>query len=131
MNTRTLALAGLAASLFGAPALAHHSFAMFDATKSVTLNGTVKSLEWTNPHMWLNVLVEQSGGQPVLYQCEMQGIAGAVKFGWTRDIVKPGDKVSFVIHPLRDGHAGGQLLDVVLADGKKLNVMAAPAPRTD
>jgi len=127
MNIRRLGLTAVAASLFAVPVLAHHSFAMFDATKNVTLNGTVKNLEWTNPHMWLNVLVAQPNGAPVLYQCEMQAIEGAVRFGWTRDIVKPGDKVSFEIHPLRDGHPGGQLLNVTLADGKKLDVMRAPA----
>src|ERR1700692_936975 len=115
MNTRTILVAGIAVSLAAVPAFAHHSFAMFDATKSVTLNGTVKSLEWTNPHMWLNVVVPQQNGAAVVYKCEMRGIAGAVKFGWTRDIVKPGDKVSFAIHPLRDGHPGGQLLNVILA----------------
>jgi Family of unknown function (DUF6152) len=128
MNIRTILLAGLAASLIAAPTVAHHSFAMFDATKVVTLDGTVKSFEWTNPHMWLTVTVPQANGQAIEYPLEMQGIAGAVKLGWKRDTARPGDKISVNIHPLRDGTHGGQLLSVVLASGAKLGVMGqAPA----
>jgi hypothetical protein len=121
MSTRTILLAGIAASLIAAPAVAHHSFAMFDATKTVTMNGTVKSFEWTNPHMWLTVTVDGTD-----YPLEMQGIAGAVRFGWKRDSVKSGDKITVDIHPLRDGTHGGQLVGVVLASGQKLGVMGQP-----
>ena len=125
MNMRSMFVAGITASLFAMPALAHHSFAMFDATKTVTLNGTVKSFEWTNPHMWLTVTVMQDG-QVIEYPLEMQGIAGAVKLGWKRDTAKAGDKISVNIHPLRDGSHGGQLLNVVLANGQKVGVMGPP-----
>ena len=64
MKVRTLGLAGVTASLLAAPAFAHHSFAMFDATKDLTLQGTVKGFEWTNPHMWLYVIVPQASGAP-------------------------------------------------------------------
>jgi hypothetical protein len=121
MSTRTILLAGIAASLIAAPAVAHQSFAMFDATKTVTMNGTVKSFEWTNPHMWLTVTVDGTD-----YPLEMQGIAGAVRFGWKRDSVKSGDKITVDIHPLRDGTHGGQLVGVVLASGQKLGVMGQP-----
>jgi hypothetical protein len=126
MNMRTILVAGIAAVLIAVPAFAHHSFAMFDATKTVTLNGTVKSFEWTNPHMWLTVTVPEANGQPVEYPLEMQGIAGAVKLGWKRDTAKAGDKISVNIHPLRDGSHGGQLLNVVLANGQKVGVMGPP-----
>jgi hypothetical protein len=126
MNMRTILVAGIAAVLIAVPAFAHHSFAMFDASKTVTLNGTVKSFEWTNPHMWLTVTVPEANGQPVEYPLEMQGIAGAVKLGWKRDTAKAGDKISVNIHPLRDGSHGGQLLNVVLANGQKVGVMGPP-----
>jgi hypothetical protein len=126
MKMRTILVAGVAALLTTVPAVAHHSFAMFDATKTVTLSGTVKSFEWTNPHMWLTVLVPQANGQPIEYPLEMQGIAGAVKLGWKRDTAKAGDKISVNIHPLRDGSHGGQLLNVVLANGEKVGVMGPP-----
>ena len=115
-------------SLAAVNTLALVNLAMFDASKVVTLNGTVKRFEWTNPHMWLTVTVPQASGQPIEYPLEMQGIAGAVKLGWKRDTARPGDKISVNIHPLRDGTHGGQLLSVVLASGAKLGVMGqAPA----
>ncbi len=127
MKARVPGSLALAASLLTVPALAHHSFAMFDSTKNLTLEGTVKNFEWTNPHMWLYVMVPQAGGAPVEYPLEMMAVQGAVRLGWKPDSVKPGDKVTFEFHPLRDGHPGGQLISVVLPDGKKLAVIANPA----
>src|SRR5438067_11146565 len=133
MTVRTFGLAALSLSILAAPALAHHSFAMFDATKDLTLDGTVKNFEWTNPHMWLYVMVPQANGAPVEYPLEMIAVQGAVRLGWKPDSVKPGDKVTFEFHPLRDGHPGGQLISVVLPGGKKLAVIgnAAAGPRQD
>ena len=133
MNIRVLRTVGVAASLLAGPAFAHHSFAMFDATKNQTLQGTVKNFEWTNPHMWLYVMVPQASGAPLEYPLEMMAVQGAVKLGWKPDSVKAGDKISFEFHPLRDGHPGGQLISIVLADGKKLAVIAnaAGAQRPD
>lgn len=124
MPVRSFAVAGVVASLHAVPVYAHHSFAMFDSTKNVTLEGTVKGFEWTNPHMWLYVMVPQANGQAVEYPLEMMAVQGAVKLGWKPDSVKTGDKVTFEFHPLRDGHPGGQLISVVLPDGKKLMVIA-------
>ena len=133
MNLRRYGIAAIAASLLAAPAFAHHSFAMFDATKNLTLQGTVKNFEWTNPHMWLYVVVPQATGASVEYPLEMMAVQGAVKLGWKPDSVKAGDKISFEFHPLRDGHPGGQLISIVLPDGKKLAVIAnaAGAQRPD
>jgi hypothetical protein len=133
MNVRRYGIAAIAASLLAAPAFAHHSFAMFDATKNLTLQGTVKNFEWTNPHMWLYVVVPQATGASVEYPLEMMAVQGAVKLGWKPDSVKAGDKISFEFHPLRDGHPGGQLISIVLPDGKKLAVIAnaAGAQRPD
>ena len=125
-----LGAGALLASLLTAPVLAHHSFAMFDSTKNLTLAGTVKNFEWTNPHMWLYVMVPQVNGAPVEYPLEMMAVQGAVRLGWKPDSVKPGDKVTFEYHPLRDGHPGGQLIGITLADGRKLAVIAnAAAPQ--
>ena len=126
MNLRAIGLAAVAALALAVPASAHHSFAMFDATKTVTLKVTVKTFEWTNPHMWLTVMVPQASGQPIEYPLEMQGIAGAVKLGWKRDTARPGDPITVNIHPLRDGTHGGQLLNVVLGNGQKIGVMGGP-----
>lgn len=120
MKLSALMLAGIAAS-FAAPALAHHSFAMFDRDKNVTMSGTVREFEWTNPHVWIHVLVEdQTNGKPLEWSFEMQSIQTNAGLGWRADSVRPGDKVSIDFHPLKDGSRGGQLVAATLADGKRL-----------
>jgi len=124
-----VALTALALSLFALPASAHHSFAMFDADKTITLSGTVKEIEWANPHIWLYVMVPDAGGKPQEYALEMQGPGQSVRLGWKPDSVKPGDKVTVDMHPLRTGSRGGQLLSVVLPTGQRLGVTGkAPSP---
>jgi hypothetical protein len=129
MKVQTLCFAGIAAALWAAPVSAHHSFAMFDAEKTITLNGTVKEMEWTNPHMWLNVMAPDASGKIVEYPLEMQGPGQSMKNGWKPDSVKPGDKVTVEMHPLKTGARGGQLMSVVLPSGQRLNVTGkAPSP---
>src|SRR5438445_13760306 len=95
MSVRVIAVSGIAAALFVAPAFAHHSFAMFDADKTVTLNGTVKEFEWTNPHAWLRVMVnDPASGKSLQYAVEMGSPGQQARVGWKPDSVKPGDKVS-------------------------------------
>jgi hypothetical protein len=99
---------------------AHHSFAMFDQEKTVTLRGTVKEFEWTSPHTWLRVMVvDQATGKPLQYAMEMGSVARSTYDGWKRDSVKPGDTVTVSIHPLKDGSRGGMYLSAELADGHK------------
>jgi hypothetical protein len=120
MNFKTLSLAVLTATALAGPALAHHSFAMFDATKVVMLNGTVKELEWTNPHSWLRVMVADQTGATKQWSIELASTGQQARIGWTPDSVKPGDKVTLEINPLKDGTRGGTLLTIVLPDGTKL-----------
>jgi hypothetical protein len=117
LKTRVLVVIALTAA---APAFAHHSFAMFDRDKAASVNGVVKEYEWTNPHVWVHVMVPDAGGKPVEWSFEMQSIAQDTRAGWRRDSVKPGDKISVEFHPLKDGTRGGQLMSAVLADGKRL-----------
>ena len=119
MNMKVLAAASLALCVAG-PALAHHSFAMFDRDKNVTMNGTVTEFEWTNPHVWIHMSVPDAGGKPVVWSFEMQAIQADMAGGWRADSVKPGDKVAIEFHPLKDGSRGGQLVSAVLANGTKL-----------
>jgi hypothetical protein len=100
-------------------ALAHHSFAMFDATKSTTQKGTVKELQWTNPHVWLHLTVQEKG-KDVVYSYEGAAIAVLKRVGWTRDSIKAGDVVTVVGHPYKDGRPGGSIEYLLLADGRKL-----------
>ena len=120
MRTKYVAAAGLMAALFGGPALAHHSFAMFDADKTVDPTGTVKEFQWTNPHSWLQVMVTDEKGQTAEWSLEMGAPGGLARTGWRPKTVVPGDKVTVSIHPLKDGSTGGQLLTVVLPNGTKM-----------
>jgi hypothetical protein len=121
MKLKTLSLAIVTATAFAAPALAHHSFSMFDQEKVLTLNGTVKELEWTNPHSWLRVMVEDPATHQLRqWSIELASTGQQTRIGWTKTIVQPGDKVAIEINPLRDGTRGGTLLSIVLPDGTKL-----------
>jgi hypothetical protein len=114
---RLLSLALVAA--YSGAALAHHSFAMFDATKSTSQKGTVQELQWTNPHVWLHLTVQEKG-KDVVYNYEGAAIAVLKRVGWTKDSIKAGDVVTVVGHPYKDGRPGGSIEYLLLADGTKL-----------
>lgn len=99
---------------------AHHSFAMFDRSRTDTVAGTVKAFELINPHGWLRIMVADSNGVASEWPLELGGAGQLERFGWTPDAVHPGDKVTVRLHPLRDGSYGGQLVSVTLANGKVL-----------
>jgi Family of unknown function (DUF6152) len=105
-----------------APASAHHSFAMFEPTKTLTFKGTVKTFQWTNPHVVLWVLVQPDGGGAAQeWSLETTSPGVLTRAGWTRTSLKVGDRVSVVLSPLRDGSHGGSLNSVTLLDtGQKL-----------
>jgi hypothetical protein len=109
--------AGGALALLTAPAAAHHSFAMFDQTKIVTLEGTVAEFQWTNPHAFIEL--EAAGGRH--WSIELNSPNNLKRQGWTRTAVKRGDRVSLRMNPLRDGSHGGLFLDVRLPDGRTLD----------
>jgi len=100
-------------------ASAHHSFAMFDAEKNMTLQGKVKDFQWTNPHAWIMLTVEK-GGQPEQWAVEMGGPSNLARQGWNPKTLVPGMPVILTVHPLRDGSNGGQFVDVKLPDGSVL-----------
>jgi hypothetical protein len=118
------------AALGAGQAGAHHSFAMFDPEKLLTQTGTVKEFEWTNPHVWLHVMVPDAAGKNWEYSFEMQAVPQAMSGGWRADTVKPGDKVSIEYHPLRDGSRGGELVAASLPDGRRLGSSATRPPPT-
>ena len=114
-----IAAAGLA---LAAPASAHHSYAAFDRSKTVTVAGTVKAWEWTNPHTWLTVVVPDPKKKGAVLSVALEGSAPATlrAKGWSRLMLKPGDKVSLTMNPRRDGTVGGTLVSLTLPDGKVL-----------
>ena len=120
MQFKALGLAGIAVVLCAIPALAHHSFAMFDANKRVTVAGTVKDFQWTNPHAWILMMVRNSDGQLDQWAVEMTGPGGLVRQGWLPKTLTPGMSISVTMHPLRSGAHGGQFLAVKLPDGTQL-----------
>jgi len=96
-------------------ASAHHSAAMFDASKEVTLTGTVKEFQWMSPHCWIQLLVPDpanANSPPVEWGIEMDNPVGLSRHGWKPRSVQPGDKVTVVAHPLRDGTHGAQVVSV-------------------
>jgi hypothetical protein len=119
MTFKALGLAGIAVAVCTMPALAHHSFAMFDAGKKVTLAGTVKEFQWTNPHAFIQMIVANGDGQAEQWSIEMGGPGGLARQGWVPKTLKPGMNVSVTMHPLKEGH-GGQFLAVTLPDGTQL-----------
>ena len=99
---------------------AHHSFAMFDRARTVTITGEVAKFEWTNPHSWLHV-VGSAGGEPVRqWSIEMTSPNILVYKGWRPNTVKPGDRITVTIYPMRDGSSGGAFLKAVTASGNVL-----------
>jgi len=121
MNLKALSLAAIAVAAFAAPAFAHHSFAMFDAQKTITLQGTVKEFEWTNPHSWLRVNVtDEKTGKPQLWALELSSPARLITMGMKADSVHPGDSVSVTFHPMKDGTRGGQFIQATLPGGKQV-----------
>ena len=118
----TLGAVALAALMAAVPVFAHHSFAVYDRTKLLTLKGNVKSFQWTNPHCVVWVLVQpEGGGEPQEWSFETTSPGVLTRGGWNRNSVKPGDRVAVEFYALRDGSHGGSLNSVTLLDtGQKL-----------
>jgi len=120
MNPKHLIALPFAAALAMSSASAHHSFAMFDNTRSVTLHGKVTAYQWTNPHSYLDIDAEDGKGGIKHYTMEMTSPNMLHRGGWSSRTVKPGDVVTAVMSPLRDGQPGGLLLELTLPGGKKM-----------
>jgi hypothetical protein len=121
MTFKALSFAGIAGlAVYAIPAAAHHSFAMFDAGKTISLQGTVKEFLWTNPHSWIHLMVNDADGKSVQWSVELGAPSGLVRQGWLPKTLTPGMDVKLIIHPLRSGDPGGQFLQVTLPDGKQL-----------
>jgi|ERR1051326_3694430 hypothetical protein len=112
-----------------APGNAHHSFAMFDAGKTVTLNGTVKEFQWTNPHVLILIVVgDASKSQPIVWTIESTSPGNLRRQGWSKEILRPGDRVEAVGNPLRDGSPGAGFVSLKILDTGKVLAPKLPAP---
>jgi hypothetical protein len=110
----------LALMLGAGGASAHHSFAMFDQQKTLTLTGSVKEFQWTNPHCYIQLMVPDKDGKPVEWSMEMGAPMYLYARGWRPGTIKPGDKITIAINPLRNGRPGGVVVKATAADGKPL-----------
>jgi hypothetical protein len=95
--------------MLAAPAAAHHSFALFDASKTITLEGKVKEFEWTNPHSWIHLIVIGDNNQAEEWLIELPAAASLARDGWNKNYVKPGERLSVRINPLKNGMKVGSL----------------------
>ena len=112
-----------------ASALAHHSFAVFDRSKKVTLAGTVKDFQWTNPHTWIQMDVPGDNGQSTEWGVECGSPNMMARTGWKKTTLKPGDRITVVVNPLLDGRTNGSLVTITLPDGSSLGPGDAPPPK--
>ncbi len=121
-----LSLAGISAS---ATSLAHHSTSMFEPEKRVTLTGNVKEFQWTNPHAWIQVTVKAPDGTSTDWSFECGSPNTLSRQGWKPSTLKPGDEITVVANPMKDGTSAGLMFTVALADGRMLGPGALAAPR--
>jgi Family of unknown function (DUF6152) len=105
-------------------ASAHHSFAMFDLAKDVTVEAVIKEVQFTNPHVWLQILVKDENGLDVEWSIESGAPGMMLRNGWKPSTLKSGDKVTLTMHPLRNGKPGGSLVKVKVPDGRMLGAGA-------
>ena len=98
-------------------AFAHHSFSMFVPDKTVTVTGTLADFTWTNPHIWFDLMVPDDKGVATKWGIEADSPATLTRGGWKYSAVHVGDKMTFVLHPLKDGKPGGSLVSATLANG--------------
>ncbi len=127
-RVRKYTLIAVAAMVTASSAFAHHSFAMFDQSKEVPMQGTVKEFRWTNPHVFVQLLVKTDNGSEVEWSIEMTSPEHLARVGWRPGTLKPGDKVTLMIHPMRDGTAGGQYVSGTGPDGP---LAGSPAPKSE
>jgi hypothetical protein len=119
---------GLTLCVLTLPALAHHSFAMFDSSKQITLTGTIKEFQWTNPHAWIQLNVPQPDGSMKEWSIECASPNALKRSGWRSKTLKAGDQVTLVTNPLKNGDPGGSLVTVTLPNGQTLGRRAGPPP---
>jgi hypothetical protein len=107
-----------AGGLWAGGALAHHSYAMFDNTRLVVLKGTLLSFSYVNPHSFISVVGSpDEGAAPVRWDVEATSPSALAAIGIRSDTLKPGEKLTIALRPLRDGRLGGSMVFVITPDG--------------
>src|ERR1700733_12784562 len=124
MRTLRIAWVGALLLLVAGSVSAHHSFAMFDRSKETTIVGVVEDFQWTNPHSWIELDVPNESGGADKWSIELNSPNNLSRQGWKSTSVKPGDKISVIIWPLRSGEKGGLFISLTLPNGQILDEMA-------
>jgi hypothetical protein len=112
--------------LWGSAAQAHHAFSMFDQSRTIELRGEIKEFQWTNPHVWVQLLVTGPDGSVVEWSIEGSSPNGLRRQGWRSESLLPGMQVTVLTNPLKNGDPGGSLVNVTLADGTVLGRRVDP-----
>lgn len=107
-------------------ASAHHSPAVFDRTRQITISGVVREFRWGNPHSWIHLDVADDEGRVSTWSVEMDPATMLGREGWTRRTLEPGDRVEVKIYPLRNDERGGQYVSVELPDGTVMDEDSPP-----
>ena len=126
-SRRTAWVAGVLGLLMAmtTTAVAHHSFAVFDHTRTLTIKGTVTKFQWTNPHAFLEVDIPQPDGTMKHFSIELTSINMMQRVGWRSNMIKAGDKITAIVAPLLSGDPVGLGLEVTLADGTRARTPGA------
>ena len=120
---RAIALcAAVGAPLATQPVFAHHSFAMYDSAKQITIEGVVKEVQWANPHVWIQIMVPNAAGNEEEWSVECTSVNFMTRRGFTRHTIKAGDKISVTLSPLKDGSHGGAFKAVNSLNGAPLTL---------
>jgi hypothetical protein len=129
ISRRTLVLTLLTLSIFAVsvgPIAAHHSTVPFDSTKQTTLTGIVKEFDWTNPHTWIWINVPNDKGGMDLWGVEGMSPNYLGRRGWTKSTIKPGEKITIVGRPMKDGSKAAMFMSATLANGKVMTQSGQP-----
>jgi hypothetical protein len=127
---RLVASATALALLAIAPVRAHHSFAPYETTHQIKLAGVVTSFKWANPHVYMELDVEAPGGETRHWLIECASTSILNRIGWKFNMLKPGDKVTVIVSPLRNGEPAALLKQLQMADGRKFGNGAVAGPAT-
>jgi len=124
-------IVGIGGLLTASTGSAHHTYAMFDDSRTATVQGTVAKLEWTNPHVyiWIYVPKAHEPGEYELFAFENASVNVLTRIGWTKRMLKIGEKIAVEYYPLKDGRAGGHFIKGTLADGRVVQGAGGPGVR--
>ncbi len=115
-------------AVFSGTAFAHHSLAMFDTSKVMMKAGTLREVQWTNPHSYFMLTETGTEAAPKEWAIEGPSPNGLIRRGWKHNDINAGDRVSITFHPRKDGSAGGILMSIRLASGHELVLMPNTPP---